>query len=53
MPEQQKPSLKLLPDRHSDFPISVSFDWLAVTAVVVGALVLFLALRWLRARGRR
>jgi hypothetical protein len=53
MPEQQKPGLKVLPDHHSDFPVSVSFDWWTIAAVVVGALVLFLGLRRLKARRRR
>ena len=50
MPEQQKPNIKLLPGHHSDFPISVSVDWLSLIVGIAGVIALFLVFRWLRRR---
>ena len=52
MPEQPKTSVKFLPEHHSDFPVSISVDWVPLIALVVGTIALFLGFRWLRSRRR-
>ena len=52
MPEQPKTSIKFLPKHHSDFPVSVLVDWVPLIAGMVGTIMLFLGLRWLRSRRR-